>query len=490
MVIEWFRKLRTLLRAMSSRSYTDNVPTRRRSTSVDVNTSAPKREKRAAARKRMPMEPQSRAVPTASLRNRAHSVRAVSDIDTAPSSECDVVIGLDFGTSRTKVVVRTPDYLDERAVAVCFEPQEDASNAHLLPARLWIDSEGVCRLEASSGRRVEDIKIGLFESFEGSALNGGSKEKLDCETIAVAYLALVLQYTQAWFLRTQSDVVGHFDRFNWAVNLGVPSSHVGTSETSRRFRRVGQAACMLWDQTVADAHVSLGKAEEALQAVDGFYDNPDGALGCEFEIKPEIVAAAVGYSHSDQRREGVHMMIDVGASTLDVCTFLLHQKDGSDRYSLLTADVAFLGTFRLEQDGRSELKADCDVALRRVIRALLPPNGLAAREDIFSEHGRLPIFLTGGGSKHRFYSGCVDDLEDAIQNGFRVKSRGIRRIQLPVPDTIGGEASVVFHRLAVAWGLSYRAVDIGDVIPAEAFEPGDPIKRIPWEDRYLSKDDM
>ena len=490
MAIEWFRKLRTLLRSTLGRSYTDEVLTRHRSTSSAANTSAPKRETQAMAGERVPAGPQSPMAPTTSLRNQARSSGPVGAIDTGQLSECDVVIGLDFGTSRTKVIVRTPDYLDERAVAVCFEPLGDSSNAHLLPARLWIDSEGICRLEASSGRRVEDIKIGLFESFEDFARKKGSKEKLDSEAIAVAYLTLVLQYTQAWFLRTQRDVIGHFGRFNWAVNLGVPSSHVGTSGTSRRFRRVGQAACMLWGQKVADGHVSLDMAEEALQTVGGFCDNSDGALGCDFEMKPEIVAAAVGYSHSDQRREGVHMMIDVGASTLDICTFLLHQKDGSDRYSLLTADVEFLGTFRLDEDGQPKLKADCDLALRRVIRALLPPNGLAAREDIFREHGRLPIFLTGGGSRHPFYTECVDDLEYAIQNSFRVKNNGIRRVQLPVPDTLGGEAGVVFHRLAVAWGLSYRAVDIGDVLPPEAFEPPDPLEPIPWEDRYLSKDDM
>ena len=40
---------------------------------------------------------------------------------TGDVDECEVVVGLDFGTSATKVVVRTPDLPGERAVPVDFD---------------------------------------------------------------------------------------------------------------------------------------------------------------------------------------------------------------------------------------------------------------------------------------------------------------------------------------------------------------------------------
>ena len=486
-------RLRRLFASILGRSATDKECTDRRSPIIDSKTSESDPMVGAGGRRRKTVDRESSTttVPTSRAVERPGTRTRLSGTEDA--AECDVVVGLDFGTSRTKVVVRTPDLHDERALAVSFETHGESSNPYLLPTQIWLDAQGICRLEPSEGRHVEDIKVGLFQNIEDFDRNGSSKEQsyLDPETMAVAYLTLVLQYTRAWFLKTQKDVISHFRTLNWAVNLGVPSPYVGTNETSSRFRRVGHAACLLSERESPRLQVGVDEAEEALKAIDadGFGDDV-GRWKCDFDIKPEIVAAAVGYAHSDQRREGVHLMIDVGASTLDVCTFLLHQNDGSDRYSLLTTNVEPLGTFRLVQQDRHELSKECAVMLRKVIQELLPPNGLAAREDIFRAHGRLPIFLTGGGSKHRFYIGCVDELEDAIRNVFRVNNKGIRRLQLPVPNTAADDAAAVFHRLAVAWGLSYRAVDIGDVLPPEEIERPEPLGRITWEDRYLSKDQM
>lgn len=46
------------------------------------------------------------------------------------------------------------------------------------------------------------------------------------------------------------------------------------------------------------------------------------------------------------------------------------------------------------------------------------------------------------------------------------------------------------HRIAVAWGLSYRAVDMGDITPADRIGdvegPGDE----KWRGRYVAKEDV
>ena len=42
-------------------------------------------------------------------------------------------------------------------------------------------------------------------------------------------------------------------------------------------------------------------------------------------------------------------MIDIGASTLDVTTFILFNRDGSDNFSFLVADVQKRGSFYLHR---------------------------------------------------------------------------------------------------------------------------------------------
>ena len=54
---------------------------------------------------------------------------------------CDVVIGLDFGTSCTKVVLRTPYLYGNRAFAVPFKNLTPSRNPYLLPSKIWFGSK-------------------------------------------------------------------------------------------------------------------------------------------------------------------------------------------------------------------------------------------------------------------------------------------------------------------------------------------------------------
>ena len=70
----------------------------------------------------------------------------------------------------------------------------------------------------------------------------------------------------------------------------------------------------------------------------------------------------------------------------------------------------------------------------------------------------------------------VDALESAIWHFFKVLNDGVSKPLLPIPDTITHNKTE-FHRLAVAWGLSYRADDIGVVIPPEQVGSVEPIRK-------------
>ena len=59
---------------------------------------------------------------------------------------CELVVGLDFGTSCTKIVLRDP-YRRRRAFAVPFDDSAaHSSSQYLLPSVLWVDEEGVASL--------------------------------------------------------------------------------------------------------------------------------------------------------------------------------------------------------------------------------------------------------------------------------------------------------------------------------------------------------
>ena len=446
------------------------------------------------------------------------------------SGDCDLIIGLDFGTSASKVVVQAPDLPGGQAYAVDFGEFAHSSMAYLLPTRLWVTPKGVCSLVPRDGARlVHDIKVELLARDQHLYSNHGpTRLGLDAEVVAVAYLALLLRYTRKWFLETKQDVIGQFHTLNWGVNLGVPSPCVEDNEGNHRFRRLGKAAWML---SVLEDQITIGKAQDEvryLKIAPEYWERDDDGLACDFEILPEIAAGAVGYALSPLRREGVHLMIDVGASTMDVCSFLLYRDEG-DRYDLLTADVQQLGTIRLHQErilaiqdshqkkaqdlrdrhdplaaisediepyllSRSEivsgveraetaLKQHCREILRRVVGDL--KRRRAPNEAVW--RGRVPILLIGGGGKLPFFASLVGELPDWIEEYAR--NEGAYILDVPMPDTLKSETTE-YHRLAVAWGLSHRALDVGEITPADRIEDIEPPPRRDWESRFISKDQV
>lgn len=60
---------------------------------------------------------------------------------------------------------------------------------------------------------------------------------------------------------------------------------------------------------------------------------------------PEFVAQVAVYARSPQRQDGLHLLVDCGAGTLDIATFNVGRQPGTneDIYPILQSEVAPLG---------------------------------------------------------------------------------------------------------------------------------------------------
>jgi hypothetical protein len=221
---------------------------------------------------------------------------------------------------------------------------------------------------------------------------------------------------------------------------------------------------------------------------------------------PEIIAEVVGYAHSQLRKNGMFLMIDIGAGTIDVSTFILSGKNDEDLYSILFAEVKRLGAYILHRyridvakkivekklqcidkacDGISPLpdekdyllsidgtnkevfnKANvhflskCSVFLRSVLKETKNHRNPLALEW----ERTLPVFLCGGGSKIQLFKSMIQHAEKSLQTaGFK----GFDLKVLPKPDNFEGDdiPPTDYHRLAVSYGLSHSEIDLGQIIP-------------------------
>ena len=430
----------------------------------------------------------------------------------------DFVIGLDFGTAATKVVIRKPYLPGQPAAAVSFGKLGHSSSPYLLPSRLRIGSDGCVSIgEDVTGEWMADLKLPLLER---ATLSDDRSDPEDAMCRAVAYLAVTLREARARFMAAESDTYGRFD-IRWALNLGIPSAGYDDQVVRRRFLRAARAA---WKASCGAESVEWDSIGEVLKQER----QPEFDPGIAIEVVPEVAAQAVGYARSTFRDPGLHLLIDVGAGTLDVCGFVLHEWEGQDRYRLLTATVDRLGVLELHRRRLAVLTCldrrggnargsidpltpigetladyhpgcpcdppDVDAEFREqatlvVMRHLMD---LKRRRDPFSRRWEtgLPVFLCGGGSGMQLFSRVVGEAGEWFRS--TMLARGLRLRTLPRPDQLVNDdiGDNLFHRLSVAYGLSFDAPNIGSVSAPYESPDVPQLQKRRIEQDFISKDQV
>jgi len=401
----------------------------------------------------------------------------------------DLVIGLDFGTSMTKVVIGDHGTREGKMYAIPFK-----NNSYLQPTSLFL-KEGIFNLY--EGERTSELKYTLMtdpDKVIGSV---------------TAYIALILRYVRYYFLKKYENIYKRSELI-WAINIGVPSTSFDNQALCDAFRLVALAG---WYASVQEGHIDTQKIETALETSRrdlknekrGSYYCEDGKLDINLvHVVPEVIAEVIGYTKSSLRNEGMHLLVDIGATTTDIATLNIckkdGKKDGKDIYPLFWVDVKYLGAFelhksRIEQiskqikpdneerfskfkNGIDELSPIPDLEQYRTICSHVNDKNFMgkfksqvhtvveetkkSRNSTGWETG-LPVFVCGGGSRLKLYEEAIREEYDEwrkhkivfVDTGKKVTP--CRLVELPKPSNLEADElpTSEFHRLAVAYGLSF-----------------------------------
>jgi hypothetical protein len=283
--------------------------------------------------------------------------------------------------------------------------------------------------------------------------------------------------------------------------------------------------------------LSVRTGEPNLQDATKLLDSPEECDRlndrevAEIQLIPEVAAEVAGYAKSTRREEGLHILVDIGATTLDVCSFVLHKTEGDDCYALLTADVQKLGASILYRERVSAVRKAVEDHVGRLWDRYDPVSPIAddigsysPRQDSVAElikrhddeysglcrqslgktvidlktkrdphsprwRSTMPLFLSGGASVMQFYHSFIEGLSTDIKKLYP-PFQGIRTLSLRQPEKLDAEVDQhTYHRLAVAWGLSYPKTDLGAVCRPDEIEDVPPRDRHEWGGRqFISKD--
>ncbi|MEB3281409.1 MAG: hypothetical protein VKK42_21055 [Lyngbya sp.] len=240
-------------------------------------------------------------------------------------------LGIDFGTSFTKVCVRDTDR--ERSWVVNFAGNRPRLDEALLPTKIGICNDG--RLLAGLTQsewvavapnvavsidfikmRLANLDVGTetqpypsdrLQSFKRVDLN--TTESL--ENLSAYYLSRVITKAQDWVMTNNQTLVKN-QEIGWSANVGVPVKYID-SKAVERFKRVIRWAWLLC-QSQPQSFNDLWEEMERLRGERDRDDIPCFAM-------PEIAAAVQSYTISRQAEPGTYIFFDIGSGTIEGASF-------------------------------------------------------------------------------------------------------------------------------------------------------------------------
>ena len=408
----------------------------------------------------------------------------------AAGEDLFIIVGLDFGTSSTKVIARLPFEPGEPTIAIpAPAPCRSGDDPYLWQTVLWVQGDGAfLPWPAPGADALGALKQGLIQGRAETAIPASGALAVTRTHAGTAYLAFVVRYVKGWLRANRPD---HYRgrRPVWFVNVGIPTASYDDVRIFKSYRRIAAAALQL---AKIDAPVTL-------ETVKLFFEDPhvvdaansdEAAEALGVAVFPEAAAEMTGFARSARNAPGLYLLVDVGAMTLDACMFRLNQHASqANRYAFMAADVRPLGVdafhwFLAEGKTESGFIEQCRRTLNSVVWET--KRSRDPRAEAWKPGNDIPVFLAGGGAANHLHQDVVESVGTWLKRV--VRNDGIRRLELPVPKTIDlPEPLADFGRMVVAWGLSYPPTDIGRIDTMSDIDDIGPPKVVDSGDRFVSK---
>lgn len=438
-----------------------------------------------------------------------------------------VTIGLDFGTSTTKVVIGDNSYRRSFAIPFC---NGTGVVVYLLPSRLFERQKSKFSMNEGTVYALDAGSIVHRDLKLAWLAEPNSPEK---RARVVAFMALVLRQARGWLFRERNS---YFRGVNivWRLHVGFPAAFILDS-LATDFRKLVDKA---WELSCSKGNID----SVALDSVMRLERRHDPEI--EVDVIPEIAAQIHGFVTSsafDAKADNRYLLIDIGAGTIDSSLFKVKpNRGGKWTFERYTASVQPNGSsnlhvhrvkwwqaalsktpeanqalielertrfatdlqmgfpegfrdyfkgIRVELSRKPYSDPDHNFLTHRVVKQVKGETFFSAWANKLLGEGELagiPMFLCGGGSRMAFYQRLGNQLRR--QHGHSWLYAVPRSLQVPDDLECEGSINADYDRLSVAYGLSrIDAVQVIQVPPIPEIEPSAPAR---WTDRYVDKDQM
>ena len=375
-----------------------------------------------------------------------------------------ITIGFDFGTSSAKVIVRFPYESEEPSFALPVPAELRADgHPHCWKTLLWIEpGTGQLTLSYKNGfEPITDIKTAAMADSSIGGQSAATSAGMTPEITCLAYIGLMLRIVKGWIgcdILPKLGISPNQRQIYWELNMGLPASKKDDPKIASRFNGIAKYAWNL-------SNHSMPLFAKDIQFL--IFPQEEEHINADISIRPEVVAQTIGFVQADIADFGYYATIDVGASTLDVCTFNFVNSKGEDRFNLFFSNVKLLGSEAANwidivnrQFEYNFQSSDLKLAIKACFGETVIETKLKKIPDAKIWSSSLPVFLCGGGR----YSIIHNEALSEYSNNYNLGTFGDLDFRdIAIPKNLKFTcAENEYHRLSVAWGLSITAFDFNN----------------------------
>lgn len=414
-------------------------------------------------------------------------------------TERTVVVGIDFGTSTTKVIWQ--DLNDNHFEVFRWRASQEGPSAFLLPSTillrngsihfgmsgtearegdLWLNSIKLCVL---CRRKPSICRCGNAVARHGMICLPGLAEMIPASSFACLLLAYVFCEVEGRLLKRfpEDDLI-----LIW--NVGCPMDHLDVGDLRSEWERMAGAAMELRGQVSSPANMSM--LAEATRLVETLAVPAPGERN--YFVQPEGLAAVKAFLESPHAEWKTYAIVDVGAGTTEVSFFFngraMSEPGQRSRPCYLADSTDAVGGVKIDQELAQAWGCSIEEARKRKEGAPSSIPEVRSIEEICMQYRhtcgeivkgnkltsphdkRFDLFVIGGGGRLRPLQTALQHSE--LPGGF-VRERSLK---LKPPRNLQDGSSLHDHYdfLSIACGLAssldweyYPPKDV-DPIPARS----------------------
>lgn len=340
--------------------------------------------------------------------------------DITPGKEAEIYVGIDFGTTFTKVSfqVGAREGATKYSLRYSMSSSEDA---YCLPSKLGYarSTDELVFAQEHLQDGVDEVKYFKYSMIEKGVprhrnLDQRPALKNDPQRLCSAfYLAHLLRDIKTRVQEHQS-VKGRYQCLRWYVNMGVPVSDFNAKPKPVYDEALNVAWHLAEDDTLSD--------RMALDRVDSLYCKwlDRSQWSGRLNTVPELYAEIIMFLQDKSVDTGFYSVIDIGGGTVDLAVFFKRIDLYTQRVeiSCVAQDVCPLGY----EIYRNVLSEECAVKrMRRSYGTLMDAAYHHQRNEMMrvqQNGGHLVHFYMGGARSVPFYHNVVEGMVGVHQSSW------------------------------------------------------------------------